>query len=224
MRAPAARYVRATLAACGRNNYTEIDVMKLVSWFRPLVCTSALAFAALTGSAATAGDDREGVRHVEVVRFDIAENGHRFSFDARPLHPNGSPAYGNEFITEGYIYLPNTLDNSSRGVNPDGSPEFPDRVIGRWSARGWHVGNGGLTTEGPWVVTTQVFDFGPSVGIRSVITDGYETPEINVAIKRAITGGTGKYVAAKGEQTQWMLRFPNPTFGLNARIELRIQK
>jgi hypothetical protein len=96
-----------------------------------------------------------------------------------PTHDNGSPAYGNEFSTEGCIYKPGTLNNSS-------------------------------------------FDFGPEVGVRSVVTDGYETPEINKPIRRAITGGTGKYVAAKGEQTQWMLRFPNPTFGLNARIELRI--
>ena len=113
-------------------------------------------------------------------------------------------------------------EGNDRSVNPDGSPEFPDRVIGRWSARGWHVGNGGKTTQGPWVVTTQIFDLGPEVGVRSIVTDGYETPEINKPIRRAITGGTGKYVAAKGEQTQWMLRFPNPTFGLNARIELKI--
>lgn len=183
---------------------------------------------ALSGTQLADANDRNDSWRppkVETLKFDIAENGFRFSFDARPVHPdNGSPAYGNEFITEGYIYMPGTLNNSSDGVNRDGSPEFPDRVIGRWSARGWHVGNGGKTTEGPWVVTTQVFDFGPEVGIRSVVTDGYETPEINKPIKRAITGGTGKYVAAKGEQTQWMLRFPNPTRGLNARIELRIDK
>ena len=199
--------------------------MHPASWIRPIF--SAAAFTLLVGAAAVPdpalADDRHQGAQVEVLKFDIAENGHRFSFDARPLNPDGSPAYGNEFITEGYIYKPGTLNNSSNGVNPDGSAEFPDRVIGRWSARGWHVGKGGQTTEGPWVVTTQIFDFGPSVGIRSIVTEGYETPEIDVPIKRAITGGTGRYVAAKGEQTQWMLRFPNPSFGLNARIELRIR-
>jgi len=144
------------------------------------------------------------------------------SYEEPALQAVAAPRRRNEFITEGYIYKPGTLNNSSNGVNPDGSPEFPERVIGRWSARGWHVGNGGKTTEGPWVVTTQIFDFGPEVGLRSIVTDGYEGPEINKPFKRAITGGTGKYVAAKGEQTQWMLRFPNPTLGLNARIELRI--
>ena len=198
--------------------------MKNLPWKRPLLHIAVLVLACL-GTQFAEANDRAESRHapkIETLRFDIAENGFRFSFDDRPLHDNGSPAYGNEFITEGYIYKPGTLNNSSNGVNPDGSPEFPDRVIGRWSARGWHVGNGGKTTEGPWVVTTQIFDFGPEVGIRSIVTDGYETPEINKPIRRAITGGTGKYVAAKGEQTQWMLRFPNPTLGLNARIELRI--
>lgn len=203
------------------------------SWKRPRPYVTALVLTCLGSTLASSAtqlaeaSDRTASRRppkVETVRFDIAENGFRFSFDDRPVHDNGSPAYGNEFITEGYIYLPGTLNNSSNGVNLDGGPEFPDRVIGRWSARGWHVGNGGKTTEGPWVVTTQIFDFGDEVGMRSIVTDGYETPEINKPIKRAITGGTGKYVAAKGEQTQWMLRFPNPTFGLNARIELKIHK
>jgi hypothetical protein len=200
--------------------------MKLDCRVRPMLCTAILAVAALAPTVAlpevASSSNHHPARRGEVLRFDIAENGKRFSPDDTPWHPDGHPAYGNEFITEGYIYQPGTLNNSSNGVNPDGSPEFPDRVIGRWSARGWHVGNGGRTTEGPWVVTTQIFDFGPEVGIRSIVTEGYEGPEINKPFRRAITGGTGRYIAAKGEQTQWMLRFPNPSFGLNARIELRI--
>ena len=176
--------------------------MTNLPWKRPLPHIAVLVLACLGTQFAHANDRIESRRppNIETVRFDIAENGFRFSFDDRPVHDNGSPAYGNEFITEGYIYQPGTLNNSSNGVNPDGSPEFPDRVIGRWSARGWHVGNGGKTTEGPWVVTTQIFDFGPEVGIRSIVTDGYETPEINKPIKRAITGRSLETVGADDDE------------------------
>jgi len=68
-------------------------------------------------------------------RVDIAENGTRFSPDETPAFPDGLPAYGAEFITEGYIYPAGTLTGPN-GANPDGSPEFPNRVIGRWVCRG----------------------------------------------------------------------------------------
>jgi len=169
-------------------------------------------FFGLWGSVAMAGD---------VLKFDIAENGTRFSADDTPLDADGLPAYGNEFITEGYIYPRGTLTDSN-GVNADGTPEFPELVLGRWTCRGWHVGEGAKTTEGPWVVTNQVFDLGNKAGSRTIVTEGFELPAANVPIKRAITGGTGKYSGAKGEQVQVLLGFPNTSFGVNLRVELKL--
>src|SRR5262249_3667893 len=66
----------------------------------------------------------------KIIRFEVSENAKRFVFDETPLFDDGAPTYGNEFVTEGYIYPAGTL-NGTNGVNPDGSPEFPNKVIGR---------------------------------------------------------------------------------------------
>jgi len=154
------------------------------------------------------------------IRFDVAENGKRFTPDETPVFLDGVPAYGAEFITEGYIYPEGTL-NGSNGVKADGSPEFPNQVIGRWYCRGWHVGEGGHTTKGPWVVTHQLYDFGTEAGRSTITTDGLETPEENVPIQRAIIGGTGGFALARGEARQTFLGF-NSSNGVSLRYELRV--
>jgi hypothetical protein len=132
------------------------------------------------------------------------------------------PAHGNEFVTMGYIYPKGTL-NGSNGVLPDGSPEFPDQVIGEWICRGWFIGEGGNATTGPWVITTQIYDLGEEYGDVSLVTDGYELSDFNTVIKRAITGGTGKYNEARGEAEQVLLGF-NPTEGVVLRFKLTVKK
>jgi hypothetical protein len=154
------------------------------------------------------------------LRFDVSENAKRFIFDETPLHPDGLPAYGNEFVTEGYIYPAGTL-NATNGVKPDGSPEFPNRVIGRWTCRGWHVGEGAKTVTGPWVVTHQLYDFGPEAGRLTLVTDGVELVDIDKPVLRAVSGGTGPYAQARGEARQTMIGF-NQLNGVNLRLEVRI--
>lgn len=151
--------------------------------------------------------------------FDIAENGARFSFDAEPVDENGMPAYGGEFITQGYLYPHGFLD-THEGVLEDGSPAYPDEVIGRWTCRGWHIGEGASTVSGPWVITNQLFDLKKEYGVLTIITEGYELSDINKPIERAITGGTGKFKRAKGASTQKLLGF-NASQGVNVRVELR---
>jgi hypothetical protein len=157
-----------------------------------------------------------------VIRIDVSENAKRFIFDETPLHDDGAPAYGNEFVTEGYIYPYGTLDGTN-GVNPDGSPEFPQLVIGRWTCRGWHVGEGAKTATGPWVVTHQLFDFGARAGDVTLATDGVELVDIGVPVKRAIIGGTGPYAEARGEAVQNMIGF-NQLNGVNLRLEIKVSK
>ena len=167
-----------------------------------------------------------------MLRFDVAEmvklnEVKRFVFDNDPLFDDGLPAYGNEFITEGYIYPHGTLsvaaDGQVNGVNADGSPEFPDKVIGRWICRGWHTGDGARTVTGDWVVTHQLYIFGDKLGKEMLATDGLELVDVNVPIQRAIIGGTGPYARARGEATQTMLGF-NQLGGVGLRYEIKVTK
>ncbi len=152
-------------------------------------------------------------------RVDIAENGTRFTPDETPAFADGLPAYGAEFVTEGYIYPGGTLSGPN-GANPDGTPQFPNLVIGHWVCRGWHVGDGAHTVAGPWVITHQLFSFGTPPGAQTIATDGYETPEVGVPIMRAITGGSGMFSDVRGEASQVFFGF-NASNGTSSRHEIR---
>ena len=197
------------------------------------ICLSlALAFLTLFASVAQADNLRLNRAH---LKFDVAESAPKFVFDEAPVFDNGLPAYGNAFITQGYIYPYGTLTGSSasgpgNGILPDGRPEFPDLVIGEWVCRGYFVGDGVNTQTGPWVITTQLYDFydkpgfDPNVvkqsGETNLVTDGYEIADIGVPGKRAVTGGTGIFKRARGEAVQTLLGF-NALEGVNLRFEIR---
>lgn len=186
--------------------------------------TAPLAPQATEASAQEADISEATRRGTKILRFDVSENAKRFVFDETPLFEDGLPAYGNEFVTEGYIYPYGTLtvadDGSVNGVNADGSPEFPDKVIGRWTCRGWHTGEGAKTVTGPWVVTHQLYDLGDKAGRVTLTTDGVELVDVNVPVQRAIIGGTGPYARARGEAVQTMLGF-NQLGGVGPRFVLR---
>ena len=164
-----------------------------------------------------------------ILKFEVSELSPRFVFDETPLDTAGKPAYGNEFITEGVIYASGTLQSGDDGVNTtrdangkvlSTTPKYPDKVIGRWTCRGWHVGEGAATKTGPWVVTHQLYDFAPTPGEASFTTDGLELVDFDETIKRAITGGTGPYKSLRGEALQTMIGF-NSSDGVNLRLELK---
>ena len=128
-----------------------------------------------------------GLAQAEIpAAFDVIEDHTRFAFQAAPVHDSGMPAYGNPFVTQGYIYPAGTLDGSD-GILADGSPEFPDLVIGTWTCSGFFVGDGGETRTGAWVVTHQVHEFEDGM----LVTHGPELVDEGVRIERAVTGGTG---------------------------------
>ncbi len=186
-----------------------------------ILATATLVVGAIAVSAAPAiaGEDGNGRDRMTV---EVAEDGTRFVFDEAPVLGNGFPAYGNGFVTQGYIYPAGTLDGTN-GVNPDGSPEFPDRVIGEWTCWGYFVGDGADTTEGAWVVTTQVFDFHSSVvGGDTIVTTGFETPAGAGPALRAVVGGTGRYRQVQGQVTQITLGH-NGTDGVDATFELDLR-
>lgn len=195
-----------------------------------LASESSYAQAAPARTATGAVDDTDRPEETRTRTVEVAENGTRFVFDEAPLIEGGDldgfPAYGNAFVTEGYLYPEGTLDGSD-GVNPDGSPEFPEEVIGQWLCRGYFIGKGAATTEGAWVYTTQLFAFGddPDAGRETLIVTGYEGAEVGEEVIGAVTGGTGKYATARGEAVQELLGFNNaelPTMGIDKRVTFEI--
>ncbi|MEO0536830.1 MAG: hypothetical protein AAF215_23585 [Cyanobacteria bacterium P01_A01_bin.123] len=176
----------------------------------------------LTDNTLVAQVRRNRNSQAEVLRFEVAEDGTRFVFDDAPLLDNGFPAYGNSFVTQGYIYPAGTL-NGSNGVNPDGSPEFPELVMGRWVCRGWFINpDGAAASRGEFVITSQVYNFGAELGNETIVSDGWELADVGQPVARAITGGTGRYSSVSGEAVQAFLGF-NVTEGVNLRFELHTE-
>ncbi len=164
-----------------------------------------------------------------VIEVDIVENPRKFSFDETPVFKDGLPAYGGEFITQGFIYPKGTLDMGD-GVDAEGNPQFPDLVIGTWFCRGWHIGDGAHTETGPVVITHQLFNFGKKMGAKTITTDGIELVDVGEPVKRAITGGTGRFKRARGEQVQSLEGFnqfetdQGTLVGVKLRVKLKVYR
>ncbi|WP_138464339.1 hypothetical protein [Poseidonocella sp. HB161398] len=136
--------------------------------------------------------------------FDMAEDHTRFIYAPEPVHPNGMPAHGNPFVTQGYLYPAGTLAGNVPGVRDDGSPRFPDKVIGTWTCDGWFVGEGGNAEHGVWLVSRQIFDFEDG---SMLITQGTELADIGVENLRPVTGAKGGFAGLEGEVGQTLLGF-----------------
>lgn len=168
---------------------------------------STLALLASTGFAMAEGAP---------MSFDVAEDLTRFVFAAEPVFDDGMPAFGNAFVTQGYIYEDGTLDDGAEGTLADGSPAFPDKVIGRWTCDGFFVGDGARTQTGAWVISRQVFEFDSG---EILINQGAELADVDMAAHRAITGGTGAYAHVGAEMFQTLLGM---TDGFGVRLSIDI--
>jgi len=175
---------------------------------RRIAMIAAAVLAALLAMSAAATEigatDRTTAAKQSTLRFDVAENPKKFVFSK-----------------EGYLYPEGTL-NGNDGVKADGSPLFPNKVVGEWTCYGSHLGKGATTKKGPWVVTTQMFQLGPQFGKRTIVTAGYEIPNQGVDIARAVIGGTGKYATSRGEQHQQLLGF-GKTQGVKLRVRIDVR-
>jgi len=85
------------------------------------------------------------------------------------------------------------------------------------------INDAGHATGGVWVFSNQFFQYGDEPGAETLITQGYELADIDVAIARAITGGTGEYKTARGESSQTLLGL-NASEGVNLRVEIAVEK
>ncbi len=181
-------------------------------------CTAVVPVA----NASPAQSSADGQEEARILEFDVAEDMNRFIFDQDVAYEDGMPADGSSFITRGYLYEPGTLTDSN-GVNPDGSPEFPDKVIGEWICQGYMINDAGHATGGVWVFSTQFFQLGSEPGAQTIVTQGYELADTDVAIARAITGGTGEFKLARGESSQTLLGL-NASEGVNLRVQIAVEK
>ena len=160
----------------------------------PSVPAAADALAAVTGSDGT-------------LRFDVAEDGTRFTWGGEPSLTSGMPEHDTPYITQGYIYPAGTLDGSN-GVRADGSPEFPDKVLGQWTCWGWWVGAGKPGETAPWI---------------TLVSEGYSLDDVDVPLPRAVVGGTGPLTGASGIQLETILGH-NASQGVDFHYEVRPAK
>ncbi len=172
---------------------------------------SALAMLAVASSAFASDTPKS---------FDVAEDITRFVFADKPVFDDGMPAYGNAFITQGYIYEDGTLDSGAEGTLADGSPAFPHKVIGTWTCDGYFVGDGARTTTGAMVITRQVFEFDNG---DILINQGAELADVNVKAPRVITGGTGSFAGLSGEMSQVLLGMTDG-YGVRLLIDIEPEK
>ncbi|MGR3512081.1 MAG: hypothetical protein ACU0GG_04905 [Paracoccaceae bacterium] len=153
------------------------------------------------------------ISHAEApMAFDVAEDHTRIHMAAAPVHENGMPAHGNAFLSQGYIYPEGTLADGAVGVLEDGSPAFPDLVLGTWTCDGYFIGEGGNTTTGVWIISRQTFAFNDGA---TVVTQGTEIADIGQPNLRPVTGATGDFAGIDGGLIQTTLGF-NDFWGLSA--------
>lgn len=165
----------------------------------------------------------------KTLEFDVAENGLAFLFDEAPLFEDMLPAYGNSFVTHGYIYPKGFLDGND-GVTDDGMPAFPEQVLGEWTCRGYFVGDAAHASTGAWVLTTQTYTLYDApgytesalAGATTFVSEGYELADIDVAGSRAVSGGTGDLLAATGEAMQTLLGFDDAHMGVLLRFRVDV--
>ncbi len=149
-------------------------------------------------------------------RFDIAEDMTRFVFAEKPVFDDGLPAYGNTFVTEGYIYPAGTLDGGIEGTLADGSPTFPNLVIGKWICDGVFVADGMHTDRGTLLISRQTYLFNDG---DILISHGPEKIDVNQPFERVITGGIGDY-AHVGPVLQQTFLGMSDGYGVRLQIAL----
>jgi hypothetical protein len=183
-----------------------------------LMAGSSLAAQALTESAHAASPSLT----TRELSFDVACNGITFSALGPTINNDGRrPAAGAPFFLEGIIYQIGTL-TASNGLSANGVPEFPDLRIGTWYCRGYFIKEAAASTQGPFVVTTHMYDLSIDMaGKTSLISEGIEQAALNTPFLRALTGGTGVYNSASGQVEQTVIG-SNATRFANLRFNFKL--
>lgn len=177
--------------------------------------------------AATGARSAEGAQPGFSV--DVAADCNRY------IEDSPQPGMGATFIQEGVIYRAGTLaahcaGGDGCGLNPDGTPQFPAAVIGKWRVWGSFVGHAGVTTEGPPSYSTHVYELSVAApggdlveqGEHALVSHGPEWVSLEVPFERAIAGGYGHFKNADGAVAQTRIGF-NQTQCENYTFEFRLR-
>lgn len=188
-----------------------------------LMSSPAISVAKTSAAAVSAFTTDEAIAQITgadgVLRFEVAEDHTRFAWAGDPTLTDGLPAGRAPYVAQGYLYPAGTLTESN-GVKADGSPEFPDKVLGQWLCYGWYLGADDHVGAAPWV-SSHLFNFGGAWGEATLVSEGFDIDDVEVPMTRAIAGGSGSYADARGTQVETNLGL-NATDGLNIRFEVRL--
>ncbi|MEM7489862.1 MAG: hypothetical protein AAF390_12155 [Pseudomonadota bacterium] len=145
-----------------------------------------LAFLAGATAATQTAPPPEPILHA----WDVAED------HTRHRAPMADPAgpYGT-FAVAGYVYPVGTLRTGRDGVSADGTPAFPDEVLGTWTRDGIVTADGISTSR-----QTLVLQDGDVLISEGLDADRHKPTRI-----RAVTGGTGRFAAHDGDVRQILL-------------------
>ena len=165
----------------------------------------------------------------------VADCNRVISVAQTPAISTPGPVFGDYFMYEGLIYEGGTLaancaGGNGCGLNPNGTPEFPEAVIGRWTCYASSAGNGGATAEDVWLYSTQVYEFDVwqvdqgvyAPGLHALVSHGPQRNDLNVPWDRAITGGYGRYKRSAGQVQQTKVGF-NQTHCENFTFDFQIE-
>jgi hypothetical protein len=155
--------------------------------------------------------------------IDIAVDCNRYIENA------AQPGTGGSFLQEGIIYRPGTLaahcpNGNGCGVNRDGTPEFPNAVIGRWRCWGSFVQ---AAAGSPPLYSTQIYELrydngDTTPGEHALVSHGPEWGNSDVPLKRVIAGGYGRFQAAYGAVAQSRIGF-NQTQCENYTLDFKLR-
>jgi hypothetical protein len=217
--------MRSTIA---RSQFTHLVVLLAVAMLIPLAFVSRPAHGTAKASVKTspvALTADEAIMQITgpdgVLRFEVAEDHARYAWAGDPKLTNGVPEGRTAYVAQGYLYPEGTLTDSN-GVNADGTPEFPDKVLGQWLCYGWYLGADDHVGAAPWV-SSHLFNFGEAWGEATLVSEGFDIDNVGVPMTRAIAGGSGPYADARGTQVETNLGL-NATDGLNIRFEVNLAK
>jgi hypothetical protein len=177
------------------------------------------------GVTATAAESSSGYRKQRLV-VDVACLADQW-VEATTWDKAADGDFRTPFLVEGWIYPEGTIER-------DGFVPVEDGSIGRWFCRGFGIGT--ATRGEPHVNTHQDLLFGVVGGddpfpADMISTAGIEgTVDTTKIAKRAIVGGTGKYLGATGQVFQQFIAwntsmFPastDPGFSWRMTFDLRV--